>query len=152
MSLSRPFTCLIHAEIAFPSLHLSKICNCLDKFSFTVYRNHIGPQDWRGSQKLPWLLTDERICLTASKFMCSCLSRCYSITTVHNMLKRPSRSACETWEGDDIAGYTKYERKEIKTAGFLCAWAWDSRIFALGHTGSHHQCQHLSTRPPGMLI
>lgn len=138
--------------IIFASLHLSRRCNCLDKSSLTVYRNHIGPQDWKETQKLPWLVTDGRICLTASKSTNSCLSICYLITMVHNMLKLTSRSARETWEGDDITGHTKCKRKEIKTAGCLCAWVSDSRMFALGHTESHHQCQDLGTRPPGMLI
>lgn len=81
-------------------------------------------------------------CLKIYLFLYSCLYFCYFITTVHKILKPTSRSACETWGSDDITGHTKYKRKEIKTAGgfvflgFFCAWAWDSRIFALGHTES----------------
>lgn len=126
--------------------------NFLNKSFFRVYRNNISPQDWRESQKVLWLLADGRICLTSSKLMSSCVSICYLMTTVYKMLKLTSRPPSENWEAHDITGKTKYKRKEAKTAGFLCAWAWDSGIFASGHMESQHQCRDLSLGPPGTLI
>lgn len=137
----------------FSCLSVIKIYHSfLNKSFFMVYRNHIGPWAWRESQKVPWLLTDGRICLAPSKLMSSCPSICYLTTTVYKMLKRTSRPPSKIWESYGITGKTKYKRKEAKPARLLCAWAWDSGIFASGHMESQHQCQDLSLGPPGTSI
>lgn len=131
----------------FSCLSVKKIYHSfLNKSFFMVYRNHIGPRAWRESQKVPWLLTDGRICLAPSKLMSSCLSICYLTTTVYKMLKQTSRPPSKTWESYGITGKAKYKRKKEKllyfyvhepeTVGYLPQATWrvsiNVRIWAWG--------------------